>query len=309
VADEAVAEGALGLWQELILRIPLNQRQQLVQLALFPSGGDLAGYVDNVGTQNDVGRYGPSLFLSADVLDENDPDPCAPLDPRRGTYEWTLIHEFGHLRQYADGSVDDFVETFGTETGDGEGYPEDGSPSLDGDWVTSYAERAGGDEDAAESFTTYVMLAELPTEDSLAADKVHFFDAVPGYRELRGALRITEPGGGGTPPDAPLATYDLEVAPPDWLWGTWQDASGATDLEVTATSDDLVFSLLGEVTSLAGLRDGGALATVETRESSESFYFVQVATHTDSYSVTFVAKGAEVALSHERLGDFTLIAN
>lgn len=309
VRDAATGEGALGLWQELILRIPTNQRAQLVQFTLFGGEGDLAAWVDNVGTQNDVGRYGPSVYFHVDNLADNDPDPCAPLVPRRGTYDGSLVHEFGHLRQYADGSVDDFVEHFGNATGDGEGYPDDGSPTLDGDWVSSYAERAGGDEDAAESFTAFVMLDPLPTEASVAADKVRFFDTIPGYRELRSALRVTEPGGGGvTVPDAPLARYDLVLDPPAWLLGSWEGPGATATMHLTVSVDDVVFDVDGDLTSLGGLREGGALATVRVLESSEAFHLLQVATEDDSYSITFSLDGQLLTVEHERLGSFALVA-
>jgi hypothetical protein len=300
--DPAVGPGAMRLWQELVLRIPTNQRSQLVQFALFESDS-LAAYVDNVGTDNLTGRYGPSLFLSTTNLVDDDADSCARLSGHRGTYDWTLIHEFAHLRTYVDGVTDDFIATFGSDGRDGT-YPDDGSPALDGDFVSSYAERARGDEDVAESFTAWVMLDTLPEGDTLAARKVRWFDSVPGYPELRQALRVTEPGGGGTPAAAPLASYDLQLSFPDWLVGTWEGTGPDGAVRYDVTADDLVFAWDDgggwSEQRYSELRDGGALATVEVVESNESFHLLQVATPDASYSETFqlADDGLEVEREH-----------
>lgn len=309
VRDEAAAQGAMLLWQELVMRIPLNQRTQLVQFSLIEND-DLAGYVNNTGTDNQTGRLGPSLYLNVSNIADNDPDVCAPLSGRRGTYDWTLIHEFGHLRQYADGTVNDFTATFQTPTGDGEGYPSDGSPVLDGNFVTSYAEEAGGDEDAAESFTTFVMLADIPTNDSIAADKVRFFDEQPDYAELRTALRITEPGGGGDVPPAPLVEFGLEVYNPEWLLGTWQGAGPYGPVEYVFEEDNLIFrSTVAGVTeevSYADLGQDGVLATVRVVESSEAFHLFQVSIGASGYSETFELQGEIVLVTREHFGTFTI---
>ena len=68
-------------------------------------------------------------------------------------------------------------------------YPSDGAPVTDGDFVTSYAERTPGDEEVCETFTTYLMIPELPTNDSLVAKKIRFFDSLPGYPELRAHIQ------------------------------------------------------------------------------------------------------------------------
>ncbi|MEQ1504073.1 MAG: hypothetical protein ABMB14_17655 [Myxococcota bacterium] len=311
VRDPAVAAGALTLWQELVLRIPANQRTQLVQFDVFAAGSDLAAYVDNTGTNNQTGRYGTSLHLSETNIADNDPDVCAPLSGHRGTYDWTLIHEFGHLRQYADGAVNTFVERFGNETGDGEGYPEDGSPVLDGDWVTSYAERAGGDEDAAESFTTFVMLDPTPVDVSLAADKVRFFADQPGYAELRLALRVTEPGGGAAEvPAAPTREFPFDVENPSWMWGTWQGDGPEGLVEYVIEKDDLVFraTIDGAPVEIdyATIRDDGTLATLVVVESSDKFHFHQVAIAADSFSETFVPDGDGIEVDREHFGVVSL---
>lgn len=195
VVDEAAAEGGLKLWQELTLRVPENQLLDLVQLDISLDDDPVA-YFNRHGDVT-TKRRGLKIGFSVESFELNQPDPCAPLDPRRGTFDWSLIHELGHLRGFVDGSWFEFLDTFPDVQGDGEGYPEDGSPVLTGDFVTSYAERADGDEDHAESWTTYVVLPvdalPPPSEDEpLALQKVRWMDAQPGLRELREALRITE---------------------------------------------------------------------------------------------------------------------
>ena len=239
--DKKVAEGALTLWREIVLRIPTNQRLDLVQFQIFDGRGT-AGYVDNNGTGNQTGRYGCTLSLNKSNIESNPADPCAPLSRRRGNFDWTMVHEFAHLRGYADGSINKFTRDFPGQTGPGEGYPEDGSPRLDGDWVSSYAERAGGDEDFAESFTAYVMLDELPAEDSVAANKVRWFDTMPGYPTLRKRLRITESDGGDeSVPPAPRRDFPLTVEPAEWMIGKWRgtDEKGER-VEYHITRNDIV---------------------------------------------------------------------
>ncbi|MCH9682178.1 MAG: hypothetical protein K0V04_12140 [Deltaproteobacteria bacterium] len=207
VVDVAAAEGGLKLWQEITLRIPDNQLLDLVQL-------DISRQTDPVAYFNRTGdvttrRPGLKIGFSVESFDRNDPDPRAPLQPRRGTFDWSLIHEFGHLRGFVDGSWPRLLDTFPDVMGDGEGYPKDGSPILTGDFVTSYAERADGGEDHAETWTTYVMLpasripAHTPMEP-LALQKIRWIDQQPGLRDLRDALRISEE-------DAVVA--DVEPAP------------------------------------------------------------------------------------------------
>jgi hypothetical protein len=112
-----IAEGALALWRELVFRIPTNQRLDLVQFEITKEP-DPAGATDNSGTGSRTGRFGYVLSFSAFNLGENPPHPAAPLSRRRGTFDWTLIHEFGHLRTYADGLVNDYIAEFGGRTVD-----------------------------------------------------------------------------------------------------------------------------------------------------------------------------------------------
>ncbi len=306
-----VAEGALDLWREIVLRIPTNQRLDLVQFQLFEGG--LAGYVQNGGTGGQTGRLGQILCLNASNIDKNPADPCEPLSRRRGNFDWTVIHEFSHMRGYADGAINDFTRAFPGKTGPGDGYSDEGWPRLDGDWVTSYAERAGGDEDFAESFTTYVMLDVLPTERSLAAEKVRWFADRPGYPELRRALRITEPDGSDAPIDpVPRLEFPFTVEPATWMIGEWRgETDNGIDVEYRITRDDIVriHREDGEETArvrYAGLRDGGVLATVDLYESNENFYLHQVSVAGENYSESFRRKTDRLRIEHERLGDFTV---
>ncbi len=311
--DEVAAEGALALWQELILRIPTNQRADLVQFEITRQSDPVAS-TDNSGTGGSTGRFGTVLSFSRNNFKRNQPDVTAPLARHRGTFDWTLIHEFGHMRMYADGRVNDFVETFGGPKGSGEGYPDDGSPSLVGDWVTSYAERAGGDEDCAESFTTYVMLDELPHGESLAAQKVRWFATIPGYPELRRALRLTEPDGSTAELEpAPRRTYPLVVEPPNWLRGTWKgQLSDGSPITYEITAEDIVRIRTvegGEIErwSYRDLRDRDPLATVDLYESNDDFYLHQVSLGGRSFSESFRRKAGQLVVDNERLGDFDII--
>lgn len=280
VADPASGAAALILWQELVLRIPTNQRLDLVELNVI-STSDPAGFMSGT-TQSPTGRYGYALSVTADYLDA-DRDPCDPLVPRRGNYGWTLIHEYSHMRSVIDGTLDEFTapETNGFgyyEQGDGSGYPADGSPDLTRDYVTSYAERSEADEDYAESFTTYVMLATLPDGDTGAARKVRWFEE-HGFADLRKAMRITEPDGSAASiAPAPRAEFPFVIAPPSWLQGTWQgEADDGTAIEYTFSASDIVITETQpgqppRTTSYQHLRDGGQLATIRPYDNNESAY-------------------------------------
>ncbi|MEO0813510.1 MAG: hypothetical protein AAFY60_11660, partial [Myxococcota bacterium] len=238
VTDRDAALGGLKLWQEITTRIPENQLLDLVQLDIYEDTDPVA--IFNRTGRVTTDRPGVKLGFSTLNFSRNDPDPCAPLVPRRGSFDWSLVHEFGHLRGWMDGSWDRFLVTFPDERGDGAGYPEDGSPVLTGDFVTSYAERADGDEDHAESWTTYVMLESLPPEradEPLALKKVRWMESQPGLSELRAALRISEPDGGGVTiapaprrvPGGDTAGGSLDsLTPPASLRGNWASAPGVT---------------------------------------------------------------------------------
>ena len=263
VVDEDAARKALPLWQELTLRIPENQLQDLVQLDISLDT-DPAAYFNRTGDTT-ASRPGLKIGFSVVNFGLNQDDPCAPLEPRRGTFDWSLVHEFGHLRGFVDESWFRFLDTFPDVQGDGEGYPEDGSPILTGDFVTSYAERADGDEDHAESWTTYVMLPvdALPpkTDDEpLALQKVRWMDEQPGLRELREALRVTEADAVAVDvapaPRIDTSMFDgdddddddddddsgvAEIEVPPELHGTWRE-SGADGFVLTFTADDIVIA-------------------------------------------------------------------
>lgn len=278
-ADAASGASALKLWQELVLRIPANQRMDLVEFRVF-SGADPAGFTSGT-TGSPTGRYGYILAFTSEYFDQR--EPCDPLTPRRGNYSWTLIHEYSHMRSVIDGTLDLFTSPdtngFGEyPSGDGEGYPADGSPDLTRDFVTSYAERSAADEDYAESFTTYVMLASLPDGDTGAAKKVRFFEA-HGFADLRAAMRVTEPDGSTAPiAAAPRDTFPFVLTPPSWILGTWQGESGdGLEIEYVFTEDNIVISETpsgGATTtkSYQDLRDGGVLATIDPFDNNDSAY-------------------------------------
>jgi len=251
VLDEAAAQGGLRLWQEITLRIPENQLSDLVQLDIY-TDTDPVAYFNRTGSTT-TQRTGLKLGFSVENFTLNDPDPCAPLEPRRGTFDWSLVHEFGHLRGFVDGSWPRYLTTFPDVRGEGDGYPEDGSPVLTGDFVTSYAERADGDEDYAEVWTTYVMLPsdEIPAQtegEPLVLTKLRWMDAQPGLRELREAMRITESDATTvSPPAAP--TLEPGAIEPGNAWilspylyqGTWRE-SPEDGLVVTLSPDDIVIA-------------------------------------------------------------------
>jgi hypothetical protein len=299
VRDAEAAESALDLWQELVLRIPVEQRLDLVQLDVY-GDTDPVAWVDGTGVGNQVGRYGFTIAFSTENFVRDPEGPCAPLSGHRGTFDWTLVHELHHIRGRVDGTVDAFTEAFPHVPGDGEGYPEDGSPVLDRDYVTSYAERSSGDEDAAESFAAYVMLDEVPDPaDALATAKVRWFDAQPQYAALRRALRITE--GETRPTDlepAPRAVFPFELAPPAWIHGTWEGtrADGVVVQfrfePADVTYVEIVDGIETEVSRYMGLRDDGTLATLTQHVASS-----------EKYSYTKLVAGEGGTESFDRIDD------
>ena len=277
VVDREAAEGGLRLWQELVLRMPENQLRDLVQFEIS-TDTDPVAYFNRTGDTT-ASRAGLKIGFSTESFATQQEDVCAPLVPRRGTFDWSLVHELGHLRGWLDGSWPRFLEAFPDVRGDGEGYPEDGSPVLTGDFVTSYAERADGDEDHAESFTTWVMLGELPPaaeageEEPLALQKVRWMATQPGLVELRQAMRITEPDGGNATVDgAPRLPPSVEpIAPPAFLHGTWraQRSDDALERQFVISADNLVEGVVeadGSVTPVRDLQEAvacGLLARFE----------------------------------------------
>jgi len=152
----------------------------------------------------------------------------------------------------------------------------DGTPVLDRDYVTSYAERSWGDEDAAESFTTYVMLTALPEPaDALATAKVRWFDEQPDYAAWRSMIRITEgEGPGDSPSPAPRAVFPFEVDPPMWIYGTWQGTrSDGVAMEYRFAAGSIV-AVEGDGAPIRyeALRDDGTLATATEHTSQDGAY-------------------------------------
>ena len=317
VRDAAAADAAMELWQELVLRIPTNQRADLVQFNIF-GDDDPVAWVDGTGVGNQVGRYGFTVAFSVDNFDRDPEGPCAPLVGRRGTFDWTLVHEFHHIRGRADGTVDAFTAAFPHVVGDGEGYPEDGTPVLDRDYVTSYAERSSGDEDAAETFTTYVMLAEVPAQaQAVAATKVRWFGDQADYPELRRAMRVTEGEGAAEElPPAPRAVFPFEVSPPPWIFGTWRGTAGdGREIGFRFEAGDVTYwEIVDGVevngSSYAALRDDGTLATVTEHVESDTAYSYTKLVAGDGGTESFQRRTpSQIAAQLERLGDagmFTL---
>lgn len=282
VRNREAAEKGLLMWQEVVLRIPANQRRDLVQFEIYQNSGQAAIFnrTGDITTQ----RQGLKIGFHVDTFDDNQSDVCAPLAPRRGSFDWSLVHEFGHLRGWVDGSWPEFLDTFPDFEGPGEGYPEDGSPVLDRDFVTSYAERADGDEDHAESWTTFVMLPEpaIVAEDEgepLAMTKVRWMREQPGLAELRQAIRITEADGGNvTVAPAPrlFETHRPVIDPPTELLGTWEgeveDAGNSYTQRFVLTEGDIIS---------VRIEDGVERERQSLRETHDSGMFVQ---YTQDYS-------------------------
>lgn len=292
VTDVEAAEGGLKLWQEIALRIPANQLGDLVQLDIY-TDTDPVAYFNRTGGVT-TQRQGLKLGFSVENFKTNDADPCAPLRPARGNFDWSLVHEFGHLRGFVDRSWFTFLGRFPDIRGEGDGYPEDGSPVLDRDFVTSYAERADGDEDYAESWTTYVMLpsSDLPAEvegESLALQKIRWLDAQPGLRELRDALRVTEDDAVDVdvPPAPPLDPLWLEpgnsvILSPVLFQGEWRE-SPTEGYALTLTPDDVVVAQYEggvEVSrvSMAEQRAAGTLDFYQFHNTSPAFAYSYIVT-------------------------------
>lgn len=198
--DREAAELGLACWERIKVLFPLSYRKLIVQFNIM-GGRRLAGAFGGSG-KNDVGRAGFQLSVARFCAAEERGlrKPGRAVTRRRGTLDWTLVHELGHyiclrmnvielFSQSYDG--DDVPQPKRREKPDD--YPKDGTPRLDGDFVTSYAERTGGDEEVVETFTTYMLARELPKGDALVARKLRFFDTIPGFPELR--RRIQAIGG------------------------------------------------------------------------------------------------------------------
>jgi len=306
VTDSDAAQGGLALWQELTLRVPENQLLDLVQLDIYLDTDPVARFnrTGNVTTK----RLGLRIGFSVENFALNDPDPCAPLQPRRGTFDWSLVHEFGHLRGFVDGTWMEFLTTFPDVRGEGLGYPEDGSPILTGDFVTDYAERADGDEDYAETWTTYVMLGEsdipAPSPDEpLALQKLRWIDQQPDLRALREAIRLTEDDAvvADVPPapridESVFAPGDSDIVVPFLLHGQWRE-SESDGVVVTFSADDIVL----ESRSLAADKAAGALDYFEIHNGSADFAYSFIgAPGTDRYNHDFYVSEDAMTLRFAR---------
>lgn len=196
VRDEQAASLGIDGWQRILALFPPSYRSELVQFNVL-DGERWAGFFSGDGS-NDVDRKGYRLSIAKYLLlkEPNRKDAVRPITPRRETLDWTLVHEMGHYICLRTDSIERFSQVF-----DGDGKPQprrrehpddyatDGSPKLQGNFVTSYAERVGGDEEVVECFTTYMMVPELPTNDSLVAEKIRFFERVEGMPELRAHIQ------------------------------------------------------------------------------------------------------------------------
>ncbi|MFK7760388.1 MAG: hypothetical protein AB8C13_10645 [Phycisphaerales bacterium] len=179
-------------WARIVELFPAVMRDEIVQFNLIP-GRRWAGQFSGDG-KNDLGRTGFSFSVARYVIEEQDDydRPTRPLTARRKTLDWTLVHEMGHYICLRSNAIELFSQAFDGDMmpqpkrrEEPDDYSEDGSPALDGNFVTSYAERNPGDEEVVETFTTYLLVDRLPENDSLVAQKIRFFETQPGFPELR----------------------------------------------------------------------------------------------------------------------------
>jgi hypothetical protein len=183
-------------WKRIKALFPLSYRKEIIQFNVM-AGRRWAGQFSGDG-ENDIGRKGYRLSVAKYLLEKelNLNDASRPVTPRRATLDWTLVHELGHYICLTRNAIELFSQSF-----DGDmveqpfrrkrplDYPVDGAPKTEGNFVTSYAERAGGDEEVVETFTTYMMIKTLPTNNSLVAKKIRFFNSIKGFSELRAHIQ------------------------------------------------------------------------------------------------------------------------
>lgn len=200
VRDKKAEKLAHCCWDRIKVLFPLSYRKLLVQFNIM-SGRKLAGSFDGSG-KNDVGRKGYRLSVAKYCAEKekNLNQAKRVVSRRRGTLDWTLVHEMGHYICLRMNVIELFSQSF-----DGDNVPQpkrrkkptdyakDGSPKLKGNFVTSYAERKGGDEEVVETFTTYMLVKKLPDGNSLVARKLRFFDTIPGFPELRKHIQSVSP--------------------------------------------------------------------------------------------------------------------
>ena len=183
-------------WERIKALFPESYRKGIIQFNVM-AGRRWAGQFSGDG-ENDIGRKGYRLSIAKYLLEKEIDlsNAIRPVTPRRATLDWTIVHEMGHYICLTRNAIELFSQSF-----DGDmveqpirrkrpfDYPGDGSPKTEGNFVTSYAERAGGDEEVVETFTTYMMINELPTNHTLAAKKIRFFNGLEGFPELRAHIQ------------------------------------------------------------------------------------------------------------------------
>ncbi len=202
VRDQEHLELGLEHWQRIVTRIPKNTRDKVVQFNMInPEDQNDFGFFSSTKNKNNTGRKGYVIetALLYDAEDKN--DPCSPLTPLNGLTDWNIVHEFGHAILLSKGYIETFSDMFDENILSNKkkklpkrrkeptGYPELGQVSTTGGFVSEYAERAGGDEEAVETFVSYIMINDIPTGDSLAAQKIRYFHFLPGMPEIRAKMR------------------------------------------------------------------------------------------------------------------------
>ena len=189
-----------AVWEYLCSILPLEARQKIVRFDLFTDGtSNVLAYTSPVQENGvtDNTRFSISIDYY-DVYDENG----SKRDWSKLTY--TILHEYGHVLLEDETQVD---LTVGSSTHDPAGFV-DGSfrkgfydafwsglgDSGVGDYdknPTRYVSRYGANyfhEDIADTFAVFV-LGDEPSGDSVAEDKLRFFQNDPGMLKLRSAIR------------------------------------------------------------------------------------------------------------------------
>lgn len=192
IYDQTSKSLGIAGWNRIIALFPAEYRKEIIQFNVM-GGRRWAGQFGGDG-QNDLNKPGYRLSVAKYLL-QREPalhDSKRQVTSRRATLDWTIIHELGHYICLIHNTIELFSQAF-----DGDNvpqphrqkrpldYPIDGSPKTYGNFVTSYAERTKGDEEVVETFTTYMTIKSLPTNDSLVAKKIRFFDQYKIYRTLR----------------------------------------------------------------------------------------------------------------------------
>lgn len=191
IRDPEAGELGIQCWNRVVALIPRKYREGVVQFNI-EAGRRWAGRFGGDG-KNDVGRKGYKFSIAkyAAAEEENLSDATRPVTARRGTLDWTIVHEIGHYICLKTDTIERFSRQFDAKPNmpvrreAPDDYPEDGSPVTEGGFVTSYAERTPGDEEVVETFTTFMTVDELPANGSWAGRKIRFIGTVEGMAELR----------------------------------------------------------------------------------------------------------------------------